>query len=175
LVDMTFGGSISSETVTNLLGRGVTRDTEDRGASWVIPGIYGDPNTGLPILDGNGNTIPNVTRIPTNDLYFASDGNSATFAINGASEWGVYDASVYRLREITIGYALPKKLYQNLPIGSVSLSVTGRNLFYYAPGMPKYTKFDPEVNSLGSTSIQGIELSGAPTVKRYGINLNVTF
>jgi hypothetical protein len=41
--------------------------------------------------------------------------------------------------------------------------------------MPKYTNFDPEVNSFGSTSTQGIELSAAPTTKRYGINLAVTF
>jgi hypothetical protein len=41
--------------------------------------------------------------------------------------------------------------------------------------MPKYTNFDPEVNSFGSTSVQGIELSAAPTTKRFGFNVNVTF
>ncbi len=169
LFDMTRGGDMYSVTVSSLLGRGVTKDTRDRETGWVIPGVYGDPNTQTAILDG-GKTIPNQTRITTNDLYF---GNS--FAINSATEWNVYDATVYRLREVTLGYEVPKKLFSKIPIGSITVTLTGRNLWYIAPNFPKYTRFDPEVNSFGSTSTQGIELSGAPTTKRYGVNLNVTF
>ena len=170
LFDMTKGGDMYSVTVSSLLGRGVTKDTRDRETSWVIPGVYGDPNTQMPILDGGGKTIPNQTRITTNDLYFGN-----TFAINSATEWNVYDATVYRLREVTLGYEVPKKLFNKLPIGSMTITVTGRNLWYLAPNFPKYTRFDPEVNSFGATSTQGIELSGAPTTKRYGANLIVTF
>jgi TonB-linked SusC/RagA family outer membrane protein len=173
-IDMTFGGSIYSTSVNGLLGRGVTKDTEDRETTWVIPGVYGDA-TGNPYRDAAGNTIPNTTRIATNDLYFASSATAATFAVNGATEWSVYDASVYRLREITFGYSFPKSMYKRLPIGSLSLSVTGRNLFFYAPGMPKYSHFDPEVNSLSTANTQGLEFAGAPAVKRFGLNLNVTF
>jgi hypothetical protein len=135
----------------------------------VIPGVYGDPNTQTAILNG-GKTIPNQTRITTNDLYFGN-----TFAINSATEWNIYDATVYRLREVTLGYEVPKKIFNKLPVGSMTITITGRNLWYSAPNFPKYTRFDPEVNSFGSSSTQGIELSGAPTTKRYGINLNVTF
>lgn len=174
LVDMTIGGSIFTETVNTELGRGVTKDTENRSTSWVIPGYYGDTNTGLPLLV-NGQEVPNQTRLTTNDLYFASDAAHETFAINAASEWSVYDATVYRLREVTFGYTFPKTMFQRLPIGSVTVSVSGRNLFYYAPYMPKYSHFDPETNSFGSSNVQGIEVSTAPTVKRYGVNLTVTF
>jgi hypothetical protein len=66
-------------------------------------------------------------------------------------------------------------LYKNLPIGSISLSLTGHNLWYYAPGIPKGSNFDPETNSFGATNVQGIEVSSAPTVRRYGVNLSVTF
>ncbi|MBD0367538.1 MAG: hypothetical protein ICV53_15730, partial [Flavisolibacter sp.] len=66
-------------------------------------------------------------------------------------------------------------VYRRLPIGSISLSLTGRNLWHLAPNMPRYTNFDPEVNSFGATSTQGIELSAAPTTRRFGFNLNVTF
>ena len=176
LLDYTKGGDIYSVTISSLLGRGVTADTKDRETSWIIPGVYGDPNTNLPILDNNKNTIPNITRLTTNDLYFSPNtGTGQTFAINTASEWNVYDGTVYRLRELNIGYEIPKSIYKNLPIGSISLSLTGRNLWHLAPNMPKYTNFDPEVNSFGATSTQGIELSAAPTTKRYGINLSVTF
>lgn len=170
LFDMTKGGDLYSVTLSSLLGRGVTKDTKDRETSWIIPGVYGDPNTGLPILDNNKNEIPNQTRITTNDLYFGT-----TFAINSSTAWNVYDATVYRLREISLGYEIPKKLYKKLPVNGVSLSLTGRNLWYLAPNVPRYTNFDPEVNSFGATGVQGIELSAAPTTKRYGVNLSVTF
>ncbi|MEI6949589.1 SusC/RagA family TonB-linked outer membrane protein [Paraflavisolibacter sp. H34] len=175
LWDMTKGGDIYSVTISSLLGRGVSKDTRDRETSWIIPGVYADPNTGQPILDG-GKKIPNQTRITTNDLYFSPNATTGqTFAINTANEWNVYDATVYRLREVSLGYDLPKSLFRKLPIGSASLTLTGRNLWYLAPNVPKYTRFDPEVNSFGNTSTQGIELSTAPTTRRMGINLNVTF
>ncbi|MEJ7737402.1 MAG: SusC/RagA family TonB-linked outer membrane protein [Chitinophagaceae bacterium] len=176
LFDYTKGGNIYSVTISSLLGRGVTADTKDRETSYIIPGIYGDPNTNLPILDNNKNTIPNITRITTNDLYFSPNPTSgATFAINTPTEWNIYDGTVYRLREVNLAYEIPKSVYKNLPIGSISLSLTGRNLWHLAPNVPRYTNFDPEVNSFGASSTQGIELSAAPTTRRYGINLNVTF
>jgi TonB-linked SusC/RagA family outer membrane protein len=173
LFDMTQGGDVYSVTVNSLMGRGVTKDTEDRETGWLIPGIYGDPETGKAILSG-GKTIPNQTRMTTNDLYF-TNGNGGSFAINSASEWSVYDATVYRIREVGVGFSFPKALLAKLPIGSATLTVTGRNLWYLAPNFPKYTNFDPEVSTLGSGSTQGIELSAAPTTKRFGVNLKVTF
>lgn len=176
LFDYTKGGDIYSVTLSSLLGRGVTADTKDRETSWIIPGIYGDPNTLLPIVDNNKNPIPNITRITTNDLYFSPNPTTgATFAINTPTEWNVYDGTVYRLREVNLGYEIPKSLFKRLPIGSISLSLTGRNLWHLAPNMPRYSNFDPEVNSFGATSTQGIELSAAPTTRRFGVNLNVTF
>ena len=175
LFDMTKGGDIYSVTVQSLLGRGVTKDTEDRELGVIIPGVYGDPLTGEPILNG-GKTIPNQTRITSNDVWFSPNPTvGATFAINTPAEWSVYDATVYRLREVTLGYEFPKSLFDKTPIGGITLSFTGRNLWFLAPNMPRYTNFDPEVNSFGATSTQGIELSAAPTTKRYGINLAVTF
>jgi hypothetical protein len=173
LFDMTQGGDLYSVTNSSLLGRGVTMDTEDRETGWVIPGIYGDAVTGKAITVG-GKTIPNQTRITTNDLYFSPNGGN-TFAINTASEWNVYDATVYRLRELTLGFELPKSIFKNSGISSATFSVTGRNLWYLAPGFPKHSNFDPETSSFGARSIQGLEYSAAPTTKRIGLNLNVTF
>lgn len=175
LWDMTKGGDIYSVTISSLLGRGVTKDTRDRESLWIIPGVYADPNTGEPILS-DGKKVPNQTRITTNDLYFSPNPTTGqTFAINTANEWNIYDATVYRLREVTLGYELPKSLFKNIPIGSASISLTGRNLWFEAPNTPRYTNFDPEVSSFGATAMQGMELSAAPTTRRYGINLNVTF
>ncbi len=175
LFDMTQGGDISSVTIASLLGRGVTLDTKDRDNSlWIIPGVYGDPNTHEPILVG-GKTVPNQTRITTNDLYFAGGGASATFGINAADEYNIWDATVYRLRELTLGYDFPKTFASKLGLSAVRFSVSGHNLWYLAPNVPKHTNFDPEVSSYGSTAIQGLELSAAPTTRRVGVNLSVTF
>jgi len=175
LWDWTQGGDIYSVTVNTLLGRGVTKDTREREAAWIIPGVYGDPNNpGQPLLVG-GKTVTNHTVVSTNDLYFSAGGPSGSYGINSATEWAVYDATVFHLREVTLAYDLPKTLLKNLPFKGVTLSFSGRNLWHLAPNMPKYTNFDPEVNSFGSTAVQGIELSAAPTTRRFGFNINVSF
>jgi hypothetical protein len=175
LWDMTKGGDMYSVTLNTLLGRGVTKANVDRETSWVIPGVYGDPNDpGQPLLE-NGKKVPNHTMITTNDLYFSAGGPSGSFGINSSTEWQVFDATVYRLREVVIGYDLPKSIFGKSSIKGATVSLTGRNLWFLAPNTPKYTNFDPEVNSFGSTNVQGIELSAAPTTRRFGLNVSVTF
>ena len=169
-IDYTKGGDVYSYSIASLLGRGVTKDTEDREHSVILPGYYGDPNTEEPLLDGDGNQIPNVTQVSHNDLYFGE-----SFAINAAGEWIVYDATVLRLREVAIAYEIPKKLLSKTPFGSANVSFSGRNLWFYAPNIPEYTNFDPEVNAYGATNIQGVEYTIAPSVRRYGVNLKFTF
>jgi TonB-linked SusC/RagA family outer membrane protein len=170
VIDYRHGGDLYSVTNTEMLGRGVTKDTENREMNWVIPGVLGNPNTQQPILDDNGNKIPNNIQIETNDLYF---GNS--FATNSQDEWSVWDATVIRLREVSLGYELPQTLLTKTPFGSVRLSLTGRNLWYRAPNFPKASNFDPETSTFGNLNFQGFEYSTAPSVRRYGVNLRVTF
>jgi TonB-linked SusC/RagA family outer membrane protein len=164
------GGDLYANTVQTMLGRGVTKDTENREMNFIIPGVYGDPNTLEPIRTEGGAKIPNQKMIETNSLWFGE-----TFAINAANEWSVYDATVFRLREITVGYDFPASVIGKSPFGRIRLSATGRNLWYYAPGFPKHTKYDPEVNQFQNSNVQGIEYSATPTTKRYSINLNLTF
>jgi hypothetical protein len=76
---------------------------------------------------------------------------------------------------VTLAYDIPKNLLKNLPFKAVALSFSGRNLWHLAPNIPQYTHFDPEVNSFGSTAVQGIELSAAPTTRRFGFNMNISF
>lgn len=167
------GGDISSTTIPGLLGRGVTRDTEDRERHFIIPGFYGDGN-GEPILDSEGNKIPNTTIIDMNELYFSPPGGN-TFAINSVDEASIYDGTVYRLRELRLTYEVPAKWLEKTPFGNVNLSAIGNNLWYFAPNVPKYTNFDPDVTAFGSTRLQGIEIQSAPTSKRYGVKVNISF
>ncbi|MES2545133.1 MAG: SusC/RagA family TonB-linked outer membrane protein [Bacteroidota bacterium] len=167
------GGDFQSTTIQQLLGRGVTKDTEDREHTFVIPGFYGD-GAGNPILDGAGNQIPNTVQLSMNELYFSPAGGN-TFGINSVDEASIFDGTVFRLREISLGYDVPTKYLSKTPFGQVSFSVMGSNLWYFAPNVPKYTNFDPDTTSYGSSNLQGIEVSSAPTAKRYGFKLNLTF
>ena len=167
------GGDISSSTIEQLLGRGVTRDTEDREKTFIIPGYYGN-NDGTPILDSNGNQIPNTTQLSMNELYFSPAGGS-TFGINSVDEATIYDGTVFRLREVNLTYDVPSKVLEKTPFGKISLSFIANNLWYFAPNVPKYTNFDPETTSYGNSTLQGIETSAAPTAKRWGFKINLTF
>lgn len=173
------GGDIHSTTIESLLGRGVTRDTEDREHTIIIPGYYGttDSATGkiVPITDTSGNPIPNSTQITMNDLYFSPGTNGNTFAINSVDEADVYDGTVYRLREASLTYDVPSKFLQKTAFGKISFSIVGSNLWYFAPNVPRYTNFDPEVTSFGSSNLQGIEITSAPTARRLGFKINLTF
>jgi TonB-linked SusC/RagA family outer membrane protein len=183
LWDWTQGGDFYSETVSSMLGRGVTLDTKDRETSRVVEGVYGSPTPVLgadgknhyqPLLVG-GKTVPNQTRITTNDLFFSPTGTGATFATNGAFEYAVFDGTVYRLRELVLAYTFPSNLVSRLKLTAVTFSVSGRNLWFLAPNVPKYTRFDPDINSLVSGNAQGVETGGAPSTRRIGVNLNITF
>ena len=183
LWDMTKGGDLSSETIIAMLGRGVTLDTWDREKSRVIDGIYGN-STPVPGADGKnhfepllvgGKTVQNQTRITTNDLFFSPTGTGATFATNGAAEYSVFDATVYRLREMVLAYTFPSSLVSKLNLTAVTFSVSGRNLWFLAPNTPKYINIDPDFNSSVSANNQGIENGGAPSTRRIGVNLNITF
>jgi TonB-linked SusC/RagA family outer membrane protein len=172
LIDLKYGGDLYSNSIVSLLGRGVTKDTEDREKTVVIP-VYGDANTVKPILDENGNTIPNTTQISFNDQYFSSGFSS--FAINSFAEWQVYDATTLRLREISLGYDIPSGLLKKTPFSLINLSVTARNLWYWVPNIPKYTNFDPEVSTYGASNVLGVEYSAAPSTRRIGFNIKLVF
>jgi TonB-linked SusC/RagA family outer membrane protein len=172
LANLRYGGDLFSATNQFYLGRGVTRDTENREGTFIVPGVWGDTNTGLPILV-DGHKVPNTTQVIMNDVYFQTSGGS--FGINSSDERSIFDATVLRLSEVALGYELPKALLSKSPFGTVSLTFTGRNLWYKAPYFPKHSNYDPETNSFGAQNYTGIEYNTAPSVKRYGVNLRVTF
>ncbi len=161
------GGDIYSVTASNLLRRGVTRDTEDREGTYIIPGVLADPNTGDVLLDANGQKIPNTIQIGANDLYFIN-----TVDVN---ENIVFDASVIRLRDISLSYNLPEKMIGKTPFGSVTFTLSGNNLWYKAPNLPKYMNLDPEVLSAGVGNAKGLDFQNDPSYKQYSFGVKLTF
>lgn len=163
------GGDLYSETVNSMLGRGVLAFQANREKNAVIPGVYGDPVTLKALVDEKGQKIRNQTMVEVNDLWFGS-----TFGTNSQDEWNVFDATVFRLRELSLSYALPAGFFKK-GIKGASVSFNARNLWYKAPHFPKDTNFDPETSTFGDENYQGFEFQNLPSIRRFGASINLKF
>jgi len=170
-LEYTHGGDLYSSTVQRLIGRGVTKDTEDRERTRIIKGVLGNNDLKTPLLDKSGNTIPNNIQISTNALYFEKGG----LGLQMYDEFNVYDATTFRVSEVSLGYTFPKSVVSKLNISAASLGLTGYNLFWFSPGFPEHTNYDPATGSFGSGNTQGIEYGSAPSMRRFSLSLNVKF
>jgi TonB-linked SusC/RagA family outer membrane protein len=176
LLDYRHGGSMFSVTAGSLLLRGQLASSEDREGMRVIPGVYGDVQTGKALLV-DGKEVPNTIPMSAFQYHFSSNGTGG-FGAYGADETNVYDVTVIRLREVSLGYNIPKKFLDRYVkfLGSLRVSASGRNLWFYAPNMLKGLNFDPEVlSSFASSNVQGFDLGAAPSTRRFGFNLTTTF
>ena len=168
--EYTHAGDIYSVSASNLLRRGVTRDTEDREGSYIIPGVIGNPNTGEVTLDANGDKIKNNIQIGANDLYFIN--------LMDVDENIVFDASVFRIRDISLSYKLPESLLEKTPFGSVVFNAQANNFYYNAPNLPQYMNLDPEVlgaNPEGGTNTKGVDYQNDPSYKQFSLGVKLTF
>ena len=173
LVDYKHGGSLFSTTAASLLLRGQLKGSVDREGMRVIPGVLGDPATYKPLLGDDGKPIKNTIAMSAFTYHF-TDGYGAY----GADEVNIYDATVVRLREVTLGYSIPKAFLSKHVkfLGSFRVSASGRNLWFYAPNMLPGLNFDPEVlSNFADSNIQGFDLGASPSTRRFGINLNASF
>ena len=86
----------------------------------------------------------------------------------------VEDASFIRLSNIELGYNVPvKKLGLDKVIQACRVFVGGQRLFT----LTKYTGFDPEVSSNGSTSavLQGLDYATYPAFRTFNLGAKLTF
>lgn len=83
----------------------------------------------------------------------------------------VYDASYVKLREVSLGYNLPKRLLENTFINSLSFTATGSNLWIINKNLPHA---DPE-SGLGSGNLQGYTTGSLPSTRDFGFNVKAQF
>ncbi|WP_461094330.1 SusC/RagA family TonB-linked outer membrane protein [Spirosoma gilvum] len=82
------------------------------------------------------------------------------------------DGSFLRLKNVTVGYTIPKKLIERFKLSSARVYASGTNLWT----LTRYSGPDPEVSTLdGSTSAQGIDFFTLPQVKTVFVGLSVGF
>ena len=84
------------------------------------------------------------------------------------------DASFLKLREITLSYELPSRLFGRLPGGvrSARVSISGRNLLT----LTDYTGLDPEVSNFGNQNIaRNIDVAPFPPSRSFWFGLEMGF
>jgi len=82
----------------------------------------------------------------------------------------VYDASFLKLREIRLGYSLPKGILGD-NIRDVNIGFYGRNLAILSAALPY---LDPQIIT-GAGNDQGLENAQVPSTRSYGVNVRFKF
>ena len=155
LMNYTHGGDIYSSTISTLLGRGLITETLDRENTFILPGV-------------NAAGQPNNVQINNSDYYF-------TNVLFGPSELQVYDASTFRLQEVSLGYSIPKKSLDNTAFSNISFTISGNNLYYRAINTPKGANFDPNTSGTGVGNGIGFDFLNGPSARRYGFSVKLSF
>jgi len=156
-INHTSGGDMYTTTVATLMGRGLTTDSTDRLSTFILPGL--SQETG------------EVNDLQINNSNFYFDNGFAS----PANELSVYDASVVRLREVTLGYSIPSKLLEKTPFGKLVIKASAYNMWYDAYNTPDGTNFDPNTAGLGAGNGQGFDFLTGPSSKRYGFSVTASF
>jgi TonB-linked SusC/RagA family outer membrane protein len=107
--------------------------------------------------EGTSNSIPRITNLNNNRNWRSSD-------------LYIKDGSYARLKNIQLGYSLPKALLQKASISRLRVFVSAENLLT----ITDYDGFDPEVASGGYTTI-GIDRGIYPQSRTINIGANITF
>jgi len=187
LVDAKVGGSIYSGTHATGFTTGVLeetlpgRDEELGGLPYYYPG---NDNKKLPVqLSSHNSAAPGSETVYHDGVIFngvRADGSKNTSilsaqqyykSIANVNEAHVFSATAIRLREVSLGYNLPKNLISKIGLSNARFTLIGRNLWIIHKNVPH---IDPET-AFATDNAQGLESLQLPTTRSYGFSLNLTF
>jgi hypothetical protein len=99
-----------------------------------------------------------------------ADGVNVNNYLDGGSRW-LEDGGFLRLRTLTIGYTIPKRITQKAKFENVRIYVVGSNLFL----VTKYTGPDPESSANSSQNQPGIDLGTPPQPRsvQFGVSFSL--
>ena len=183
-VDVNGDGSISADDRTNI-GNGTPDWTYglNFNADWkgFDFNIFFQGVAGADIFDATYRTDVASGNYPSWMLgRWTGEGTSNKYprlAVGDATNWMVSDlyvcdGSYLRLKNITLGYTLPKALTRKLTIERLRFYVQAENLVTWT----KYWGFDPEISS-GPDGIKslGIDRGVYPQARTFTVGVNVSF
>lgn len=162
----TFRGGRHIETTEGAMGAARYQDYLGN-KSYVGEGVV--VASGTPVYDPVTGQITNykdLTFAPNTTKTYLQDYISR---YNSTAEGNLMSKTFAKVREITLGYTLPESLIKNSFMKSASVSFVGRNLFYFVKKRNNDVDIDQYAGSQTSSNLQ------TPTLKRYGININIVF
>jgi len=129
------------------------------------------PNSVIEEKDANGNvTYRDNTDITVNDggkTFWTS-----TYRSVRANQ--VISAASWRLRELSLGYDVPKKFLKKVGfLQRASVSLVGRNLFMWTPSTNIWG--DPDFTGSGNSNVSGMSGTNNVGNRSYGFNLLLSF
>ncbi|HAZ02852.1 MAG TPA: SusC/RagA family TonB-linked outer membrane protein [Prolixibacteraceae bacterium] len=165
LFDIRQGGIFVSRFINKGIGAGQLIETqalrEDQPVGQEYQKIYIREGVNL---NADGTYTPNTTPQTIRDYH--------KMWYDHNTEVQKQNASFVKLREVIIGYSLPKSLLSKTPITSAKFSLVGRNLFLWTENK----HVDPETpTTSGSGLIPGFENMALPSMRSYGFNLDFSF
>ena len=177
-VDTDHNNIINSDDRTNI-GNGVpdwtfglNLDAEWKGFDL---SVFFQGVSGADVFDATYRQDVSSGNYPTWVLQrWTGEGTSNTVPVLGRSEnWVcsdmyIQDASYLRLKNITLGYTLPRQLTQKINVSRFRVFARAENLFTWT----KYWGFDPEIGS-GVTSL-GVDYGVYPQARTYTIGFNIS-
>jgi len=83
----------------------------------------------------------------------------------------VFDGSYFKIKQIQLGYTLPKQITQKALISDLRFFVSLDDYFTFT----KYPGADPETASLNSSTSRGVDSGSYPTTKKVVFGVNLTF
>jgi hypothetical protein len=111
---------------------------------------------------------------PTNpsNKFTRATYSDATILSNVPSSAWIENGSFLKLKNVTVGYTLPKSITDKVAVSKIRVYVSTQNLFT----ITSYTGLDPEIGIQGGNPTQnGIDNGTYPGSKFYTVGLNVTF
>lgn len=176
LMDGRIGGIAVSGTEMNLAFSGIPEVTaQKRDGGWVLPGVTAG------VAGADGVTQVGAGQTNTQAINAEQFWQTVSQKRYGWGEFFAYDATNFRVREVSLGYGIP--VPSNFFIKSARLSVVARNLFWIyrgksildIPGIGKRKMwFDPDMN-LSNGNFQGVEYGTLPSNRTLGLNLKLSF
>ena len=157
LIDAKIGGDVHSMTYSWGRYAGTLSET-------LIGRETGVVGNGV-MSDGSGGYVEN------NVVVSAKSFNQSSYS-NSVESSAIFDASYVKLRQISIGYTLPRKFIENSIVKSLKISVVGRNLAILHKNTPH---IDPETGFSASNGNQGQEFGQYPSARNIGFNINMKF
>lgn len=156
-----FGQGVAGNTIYNQLKQNVLHNfTIGNNVSTDMLNAWGR-------IDDNGQVITN-TNIPK--IYVGDKNNNRRF-----SDYYLESGSYFRIKSISLGYTLKKRLTDKLRLSNLRLYCTLQNVLTFT----KYSGFDPEIGQSTGWNSNPLDFgadSGAyPQSKIYMFGVNVSF